>query len=86
MFDKTGTLTNGAPEVVSMILLVKEAVCSSHLLTAVLGLAESHSEHPLGEAISRFAVTVSVSCTYNPSECVTYSNIWVGRVVNYLLL
>ena len=59
VFDKTGTLTHGEPEVVNVILLVKEAVCSSRLFSAVLGLAESRSEHPLGEAITRFATRVS---------------------------
>ena len=60
VFDKTGTLTYGKPEVVNVLLLVKEAVCSSRLFSAVLGLAESRSEHPLGEAITRFATRVSV--------------------------
>lgn len=59
VFDKTGTLTHGQPEVVRVILLVKEELFSSHLFLSVLGLAESRSEHPLGESITRFATNVS---------------------------
>ncbi|CAI8046627.1 Copper-transporting ATPase 1 [Geodia barretti] len=55
VFDKTGTLTYGQPEVVRVILLLKEKVFTSRLFMAVLGLAEGRSEHPLGEAITRFA-------------------------------
>ena len=59
VFDKTGTLTYGQPEVVRVILLLKEKVFTSRLFMAILGLAEGRSEHPLGEAITRFASRVS---------------------------
>ena len=59
VFDKTGTLTYGEPEVVRVIFLVKEDLFSARLFTAALGLAESRSEHPLGEAIVHFASEVS---------------------------
>jgi Cu+-exporting ATPase len=55
VFDKTGTLTYGEPEVVRVIFLVKEDLFPARLFTAALGLAESRSEHPLGEAIVHFA-------------------------------
>ena len=55
LFDKTGTLSTGRPEVVQMVLFVSEAVCSSRLLMAIIGVAESSSEHPLGAAIVSFA-------------------------------
>ena len=59
VFDKTGTLTYGEPEVVRVIFLVKEDLFPARLFTAALGLAESRSEHPLGEAIVHFASEVS---------------------------
>ena len=60
VFDKTGTLTYGEPEVVRVIFLVKEELFPARLFTAALGLAESHSEHPLGEAIVNFATEVRI--------------------------
>lgn len=59
VFDKTGTLTYGRPEVVRVMLFVKEAVCPAHLFSAIIGLAESRSEHPLGLAIAEFVRNVS---------------------------
>ena len=61
VFDKTGTLTHGRPEVVRILLLVKESVCPTRLFTTLLGLAESRSEHPLGIAIAEFARNVSLT-------------------------
>ena len=58
VFDKTGTLSTGRPEVTQVILFVSEAVCSSRLFTAIVGLAEYHSEHPLGGAIVNFTKKV----------------------------
>ena len=60
VFDKTGTLTHGRPTVVQAIIFVSKAVCPTHLFTAILGLAESRSEHPLGVAIAEFATQVIV--------------------------
>ena len=51
VFDKTGTLTHGAPRVTDVLALRGDAA-------SVLALAaslESHSEHPLGEAVLREA-------------------------------
>ena len=59
IFDKTGTLTYGKPRVTSVMMFVSEAVCSSHLFTAFVALAETNSEHPLGRAIVTYAKTVS---------------------------
>lgn len=50
-FDKTGTLTTGKPEVVQMIAL--DSV-ETHLLQVAAAL-ESLLEHPIGNAIVRFA-------------------------------
>ena len=50
-FDKTGTLTTGKPEVVQMIAVDPVKM---HLLQIAAAL-ESLSEHPIGNAIVRFA-------------------------------
>ena len=69
VFDKTGTLTYGRPEVVRVLLLVSEAICPTRLFTAIMGLAESRSEHPLGVAILEFARNVSYKlCTFLDSK------------------
>ena len=58
VFDKTGTLTHGKPEVTHVMLFVAERVCPHQLFTAIVGLAERNSEHPLGVAITEFAKKV----------------------------
>ena len=58
VFDKTGTLTYGRPEVNCVITTVPESTLPLQHCVAVLGLAESSSEHPLGIAISSFAKKV----------------------------
>ena len=60
VFDKTGTLTHGKPTVTKTILFVPDTVCPNRLFTAIVGLAESSSEHPLGAAIVKFAKEVGV--------------------------
>lgn len=58
VFDKTGTLTYGKPEVNRVVATVPESTLPLQELVAILGLAESSSEHPLGIAISGFAKKV----------------------------
>ena len=58
VFDKTGTLTHGKPIVTKVMLFVADTVCPNHLFTAIVGLAESSSEHPLGAAVVNFAKEV----------------------------
>ena len=58
VFDKTGTLTQGRPKVIQAILFVGKSVCPTRLFTAIVGVAESRSEHPLGMAIADFATQV----------------------------
>ena len=60
VFDKTGTLTYGRPEVNRVIVTVPEAVFSMQTFVALIGIAESSSEHPLGMALSGFAKKVEV--------------------------
>ena len=69
VFDKTGTLTYGRPEVNCVILTLPETVLPVQAYIAVVGLAESSSEHPLGMAISNFAKQVSNACIYAQISC-----------------
>ena len=52
VLDKTGTLTLGIPEVIAVQPL--DGACENDVLQTA-GIAEQHSEHPLGEAIVRRA-------------------------------
>lgn len=51
ILDKTGTITSGRPEVTEMVV---NGVPEEHLL-ALAAAAESHSEHPLAQAVVRAA-------------------------------
>jgi P-type Cu+ transporter len=53
VFDKTGTLTNGRPEVIDIINL-SPGISKDELLR-LTAIAESGSEHPLGQAVVRKA-------------------------------
>lgn len=59
VFDKTGTITHGAPRVTSIALFAREEVCSISRLLAVLGTAQSSSEHPIGVAITKYVKEVT---------------------------
>jgi P-type Cu+ transporter len=52
VFDKTGTLTRGQPEVTDVITLSEKG---EHELLRLAAIAESGSEHPLGQAVVRKA-------------------------------
>ena len=69
VFDKTGTLTYGRPEVNCVILTVSETTLPLQAFLAIVGLAESFSEHPLGMAISSFAKRVSNTCANEHISC-----------------
>ncbi|KAG8553913.1 hypothetical protein GDO81_003601 [Engystomops pustulosus] len=53
VFDKTGTITHGSPIVMQVKLLVESNRMSSNKLLAIVGTAESNSEHPLGAAVTK---------------------------------
>uniref|UniRef100_A0A8C3VDW4 P-type Cu(+) transporter n=1 Tax=Catharus ustulatus TaxID=91951 RepID=A0A8C3VDW4_CATUS len=54
VFDKTGTITHGTPEVMQVKFLVEGNLLPRHKMLAILGTAESSSEHPLGAAITKY--------------------------------
>jgi Cd2+/Zn2+-exporting ATPase len=51
-FDKTGTLTRGTPEVMDVVVLGDE---SPDTIVALAAAVERRSEHPIAEAIVRYA-------------------------------
>lgn len=55
MFDKTGTVTYGVPKVAHVAMFVDQSTCTLQRLIALAGSAESHSEHPIANAIVRYA-------------------------------
>ena len=60
VFDKTGTVTYGVPHVTDVLLLTADkSVNALHRLLAIVGTAESCSEHPMAGAIVKHAKTVS---------------------------
>ena len=69
VFDKTGTLTHGKPTVTKAMLFVADTVCPNHLFAAIVGLAESSSEHPLGAAVVNFAKEVRLKHFSTPIFC-----------------
>ncbi len=54
ILDKTGTLTKGKPEVTNVIMAAKTKWSESELIRLAAS-AESHSEHPLGQAVVAYA-------------------------------
>ena len=54
VFDKTGTITHGKPNVAAVSVFVNETHMSLSRILAVVGAAESGSEHPLAAAVVDF--------------------------------
>ncbi|KAM6413536.1 copper-transporting ATPase 1 [Rhynochetos jubatus] len=54
VFDKTGTITHGTPEVMQVKFLVESNQLPRSKMLAIVGTAESNSEHPLGVAITKY--------------------------------
>ena len=62
VFDKTGTLTHGKPQVVNF-QCVSSDTDSHRRAIAILGTAESGSEHPLGQAVVDYCKEVHTVIT-----------------------
>ncbi|MEM2943806.1 MAG: heavy metal translocating P-type ATPase [Methanomassiliicoccales archaeon] len=60
VFDKTGTLTRGSPQVTDVIPISGE----EHEIVKYAAIAERASEHPLGEAIVKYAVEKSITIAH----------------------
>ena len=58
VFDKTGTITHGTPVVSQVKVLVESNRISRTKILAIVGTAESHSEHPLGAAVTKYCKQV----------------------------
>ncbi|KAE8584138.1 hypothetical protein XENTR_v10020843 [Xenopus tropicalis] len=58
VFDKTGTITKGTPVVMQVKVLVESNRMPSNKLLAIVGTAESNSEHPLGSAVIKYCKEV----------------------------
>ncbi|XP_051825163.1 copper-transporting ATPase 1 [Antechinus flavipes] len=54
VFDKTGTITHGTPVVNQLKILVESSKISRSKILAIVGTAESNSEHPLGAAVTKY--------------------------------
>ncbi|XP_068264455.1 copper-transporting ATPase 1 isoform X3 [Nyctibius grandis] len=54
VFDKTGTITHGTPQVMQVKFLVEGNQLPRNKMLAIVGTAESNSEHPLGVAITKY--------------------------------
>lgn len=67
LFDKTGTLTKGQMKVHDVL---PEGITEDELLTIGLSL-ESNSEHPLGQAITRYAKEKGIA----PREVTAFKNV-----------
>lgn len=55
VFDKTGTLTYGTPRVSKVMMAVPENVFPFVKMVAIVGSAESSSEHPIASSIVKYA-------------------------------
>ena len=58
VFDKTGTVTMGRPDVTRICLYASNANDNFSIIIAILGTAESGSEHPLASAIVNYTKEV----------------------------
>lgn len=61
VFDKTGTITRGYPTVTTIIQLVDNTAFYLPKVMAIIGTAESNSEHPIASAITKF-VKKALNC------------------------
>lgn len=60
VFDKTGTITHGTPVVNQVKVLVESNRISRNKILAIVGTAESNSEHPIGAAVTKYCKQVHI--------------------------
>lgn len=63
VLDKTGTLTEGKPTVTDLVTIKGTANSNELQLVKLAASVEKNSEHPLGEAVVRYARSQEVSLT-----------------------
>ncbi|XP_028671375.2 copper-transporting ATPase 1 [Erpetoichthys calabaricus] len=54
VFDKTGTVTHGTPVVIQIKILIESNHMPRTKWLAIVGTAESNSEHPLGTSVTKY--------------------------------
>lgn len=77
VFDKTGTITEGKPKVTDIF----NFGIDEDTLLSLVASSESHSEHPLGEAIVNFAKEKNVTLI-SPSHFKSYTGMGIETVIN----
>lgn len=78
-FDKTGTLTKGKPEVTD--ILVKDGLDRSDLVWKAASI-ESHSNHPLAQAIVKYAKAAGTKELFYPDSLEDVPGWGVKAVIN----
>jgi Zn2+/Cd2+-exporting ATPase len=78
-FDKTGTLTKGKPEVTDV--LVKDGIDRSDLVWKAASI-ESHSNHPLAQAIVKYAKAAGTKELFYPDSLEDVPGWGVKAVIN----
>lgn len=77
VFDKTGTITEGKPKVTDIF----NFGIDEDTLLSLVASSESHSEHPLGEAIVNFSKEKNVTLI-SPSHFKSYTGMGIETVIN----
>ena len=77
VFDKTGTITEGKPKVTDIF----NFGIDEDTLLSLVASSESHSEHPLGEAIVNFAKEKNITLI-SPSYFKSYTGMGIETVIN----
>ena len=89
VFDKTGTITRGFPMVTTVVQFVDSAIFYLPKVMAIIGTAESNSEHPIASAITRFvkdALNTDLNAKYTDFQVSGTANISIRRKFKYFLL
>ena len=77
VFDKTGTITEGKPKVTDIF----NFGIDEDTLLSLVASSESHSEHPLGDAIVNFAKEKNINLL-SPSYFKSYTGMGIETIIN----